>query len=91
LCLQKNIIAENIFLDNKYIFVSYEGRCKYIFKGIFDANIFFAEGGKKSIFSGISVSNLRVIYLYKYRPCIILEKKRERESRKTRFGSQQQN
>ena len=38
LCFQK-IVAENIFMDNKYIFVAYEG--------IFDANIFCAERGKK--------------------------------------------
>jgi len=38
LCFQK-IVAENIFIDNKYIFVPYEG--------IFDANIVYAEGGKK--------------------------------------------
>ena len=30
--------AENIFMDNKYTFVPYEGR--------FDANIFFSEGKK---------------------------------------------
>jgi len=56
--------AENITMDNKYIFVSYEGR--------FDANIFFIEREKKKkrIFNMISVLNLRVIFLYKYKSCI---------------------
>jgi len=36
-------------MDNKYIFVPYEGRfdANIFLKGIFDANIFCAEGGKK--------------------------------------------
>jgi len=58
----KNIVDKNIFMDNKYIFVLYEGRFdKNIFlKGIFDANIFCADGGKKKkrIFSMISITNL---------------------------------
>jgi len=37
----QKIVVENIFMDNKYIFAPYEE--------IFDANIFCAEGEKKSI------------------------------------------
>jgi len=54
--------AENILMDNKYIFVQYEGRfdANIFLMGIFDANISWAEGGKKKkrIFSVKSVSNL---------------------------------
>jgi len=41
LCFQK-IVVENIFMDNKYICVPYEGRfdANIFLKGIFDANIF---------------------------------------------------
>jgi len=51
-------------MDNKYIFVPYEGRfdANIFLKGIFDANIFCAEGGKKKkkkrIFNVISIPNL---------------------------------
>jgi len=49
LCFQK-IVAENIFMDNKYIYIPYEGR--------FDANIFCTEGGKKKYLQRDIVSNL---------------------------------
>jgi len=79
----KNIVAKNIkylfqiycveiiFMDNKYIFVPYEGifETNIFLKGIFDANIFLkgifyanicakGEKKKKRIFSMISVLNL---------------------------------
>jgi hypothetical protein len=38
--------AENLFIDHKYIFVTYEGifDTNIFLKGTFDANIFCAEG-----------------------------------------------
>ena len=44
LCFQK-IVVENIFMDNKYICVPYEGRfdANIFLKGIFDANIFWGK------------------------------------------------
>jgi len=58
----QKIVAENIFMDNKYIFVSYEGRfdANIFLEGILNANIFCANGEKKKrIFSVISVSDER--------------------------------
>jgi len=39
-------------MDSKYIFVPYEGRfdANIFLTGIFDANIFYAEGGKKEMY-----------------------------------------
>jgi len=48
-------------MDNKYVFVPYEGRidANIFLQGIFNASIFCAEGEKKKrIFSVISVPNL---------------------------------
>jgi len=42
-------------MDNKYIFVPYEGRfdTNIFLKGIFDANIFCAEGKEKGNVSSV--------------------------------------
>ena len=66
MCFQK-IVAENIFMDIKYIFVPYDRRfdVDIFLKRVFDANIFCAEGEKKRIFNVISFPNLRVIFSYK--------------------------
>jgi len=57
-------------MDHKYIFVPYEGifDTDIFLKGIFDANIFCVEGGKrkKRVFNVIFIPNLRVIFLNKY-------------------------
>jgi len=44
----QKIVAENIFMDNKYIFVLYEERfdANIFLTGILYANIFCAEGEK---------------------------------------------